>query len=466
MKIRILALFLVLCLLLSGCMNWMDGSYSSVKLHTERQNQPGDGAVAVSDYSELRNALAEMVERGAESMLINVAQMDQDAVQTDMDRAVLYILNTNPIGAYAVESIQYEQGTSSGQPALAVTVTYNQNRAELRGLKSAKSMTEAQSLVAEALTQCESKVVMRVNQFNATDFEQYVRDYMEENPQTVMELPQLTVSTFPESGTERVVEIMFTYQTARDDLQTMQARVRPLFTSAELYVSGNNAEYDKYSMLHAFLMERHEYQIETSITPSYSLLIHGVGNSRAFAVVYAAMCRRAGLECRVVTGTCNGEPLFWNIICVDGEYHHLDLLDCSHAGVFRVWGDEEMSGYVWDYSAYPQCGVYVDPAELTEPPTEPEGTEPTEPEWTEPSTEPEETEPTEPEETDPVEDPTEETTPVPDPPTEPTEVPEPTEPGTEPTEEPTEPDPTEPSAEPPGETEPEPTDDTTVPEET
>lgn len=453
MKIRILTLFLVLCLLLSGCMSWMDGSYSSVKLHTERQNQPGDGAIAVSGYTGLRDALAEMVESGAESVLMNVAQMDQDTVQTEMDRAVQYILNTNPIGAYAVESIRYEQGTSSGQPALAVTVQYNQNRAELRGLKSAKGMTEAQSLVAEALTQCESKVVMRVSQFRTADFEQYVRDYMEENPHTVMELPQLTVSTFPEVGTERVVEIVFTYQTGRDDLRTMQSRVRPLFTSAELYVSGTNAEYDKYSMLYTFLMERHEYQIETSITPSYSLLIHGVGDSRAFAVAYAAMCRRAGLECRVVTGTCNGEPLFWNIVCVDGEYHHLDLIDCSRAGAFRLWGDEEMSGYVWDYSAYPKCGIYVDPATLTEP------TEDTAP------TDPEETEPTE---ADPGEDPTEEATTPTDSTTEPTEVPtepETTEPVTEPTQEPTEP--SQPQEEPTEETEvTQTTEETTVPEET
>lgn len=448
MKIRIMALCLVLCLLLSGCGSWMDGSYSSVKPHTERQNQTGGEAITVADYNQLRQALAELVESGEETLLINVARMDQDTVVQNMDRAIQYVLEMNPIGAYAVESVEYDQGTSGGQPALAVTVRYNQNRAELRGLKSAKGMTEAQTLVAEALTQCESKVVMRVSQFRSADFEQYVQDYMEENPQTVMELPQLTVSTFPETGTERVVEIVFTYQTARDDLRNMQSRVRPLFTSAELYVSGNNAAYDKYSMLYTFLMERHEYQFETSITPSYSLLIHGVGNSRAFAVVFAAMCRRAGLECRVVSGTCNGESQFWNIICVDGEYHHLDLVNCSRNGMFQLWGDEEMSGYVWDYSAYPECGVYVDPASLTEP------TEDTAP------TDPEETNPTE---ADPGEAPTEGTTPETEATTEPTEVPETTVPESEPTEEPTEPDLTEPPTDPSEETEP--TEDTTVPEE-
>jgi len=377
MKIRIVTMCLALCLLLSGCGSWMDGSYSSVKLHTDRQDHTGGEAIAVSNYNELRQAMADLVENGGETLLINVAQMNQSMVTQNMDRAVRNILEMNPIGAYAVESVEYELGTSGGQQAVAVTLKYNQNRAELRNMKEAAGMTEAQEIIADALGDCESKVIMRVNQYRSTDFEQYVRDYMEQHPQTVMEMPQLTVSTYPETGNQRVVEIVFSYQTARDNLKNMQNRVRPLFTSAELYVSGNNADYDKYSLLYAFLMERHEYQYDTSITPAYSLLIHGVGDSRAFATVYAAMCRRAGLECTTVSGTGNGEPLFWNIICVDGVYHHLDLVDCGRNGRFLLRGDEEMSGYVWDYTANPECDPYIDPASLTEPTEEPEPTEPT-----------------------------------------------------------------------------------------
>ena len=398
MKIRITAMLLALCLLLSGCGSWMDGSYSSVKPHTQRQNQTGGEAIAASNYNELRQALSNLVESGGETLLINVAQMDQSFVTQNMDRAILSILEMDPIGAYAVESIEYEQGTSGGRQALAVTVRYNQNRAELRNMKVAEGMTQAQEIIADALDQCESKVIMLVERYQTTDFEQFVRNYMDEHPQSVMEMPQLTVSTYPESGTQRVVEIGFTYQTGRDNLKNMQTRVRPLFTSAELYVSGNNSDYDKYSLLYAFLMERHEYQHDTSITPSYSLLIHGVGDSRAFATVYAAMCRRAGLECLVVSGTANGEPMFWNMIRVNEQYHHLDLVACGQSGIFRLLGDEEMAGYVWDYSAYPECDSYVDPAEVTEQtePAEEPTSEPTE----EPTSEP--TEATE-EETDPTE---------------------------------------------------------------
>ena len=102
-------------------------------------------------------------------------------------------------------------------------------------------------------------------------------------------------------------------------------------------------------------MERFDYKVETSITPSYSLLRHGVGDSRAFATVYAAMCRAANLECIVVTGTRSGEPWSWNMICEDGYYWHVDLLNSNEKGKFEKKLDADMEGYVWDYSAYPLC---------------------------------------------------------------------------------------------------------------
>ena len=171
-----------------------------------------------------------------------------------------------------------------------------------------------------------------------------------------MEIPKVTVGVYG-TGASRVVELNFAYENSRDALQLMRSQVKPVFDAAEMYVSGDAADRQKYSQLYAFLMERFDYKVETSITPAYSLLHHGVGDSRAFATVYAAMCRKAGLECMVVTGTRSGEPWVWNIILDNGSYQHVDLLRCSDQNRFRTVADRDMEGYVWDYSAYPQCPV-------------------------------------------------------------------------------------------------------------
>jgi hypothetical protein len=199
-------------------------------------------------------------------------------------------------------------------------------------------------------------VVLLVERYSQFDLEQFVDDYARNNPQYVMEIPQVAVSVYPDSGTSRVLEITFSYENSRDNLRMMQSQVAPVFASASLYVSVSGSDFQKYSQLYVFLMERFDYEIVTSITPAYSLLCHGVGDQRAFATVFAAMCSRAGLECQVVTGTRDGKPWCWNIVKMEENYLHVDLIRCSQTGGFRQCSDEEMIGYVWDYSAYPQTG--------------------------------------------------------------------------------------------------------------
>lgn len=377
MRKGIPVLLLALCLVLSGCTSWMDGSYSSVHPYLEQNQQPDGQIISVSTYSQLRDALVDMVENGRENVLLNVAQIPQDRIPSNMQRATNYVMETNPFGAYAVEEITYEQGTSGGQSALSVTAVYNHNRSEIRRMKHAKTMDEAKDILTDALDQCESRVVLVAESYRNTDIPQFVKDYADNNPNMIMEVPQVTVNMYPEQGSERIVEVVFSYQSSRESLRNMQSRVRPLFTSAELYVSGNHEDQEKYGQLYAFLLERHDYTVETSITPCYSLLVHGVGDSKAFATVYAAMCRRAGLECVVVSGTWEGESLFWNIIRDGDQYRHVDLLRCNREGHFSKLTDADMEGYVWDYSAYPQCIVpeVTEPTESTEPA---EVTEPTE----------------------------------------------------------------------------------------
>lgn len=372
MKRKIICLVAALCLLLTGC-SWFDGSYVHVTPHQEQGSSGEMEAVAASNYTQLVAVLEEMVTSGTESGVINVANYDKDMVEVNMIAAARYIRDMHPIGAYAVEDVDYEIGTNSGKPAIAVTFSYRHSRIEIQKIQKVATMEEAEAAIGVALDDCDASVVLQVEEFADADFSQLVQDYAEKHPESVMEPPQVTAGIYG-SGTARVVELVFTYQNSREMLRQMQAQVQPVFDSAVLYVSGEGSDNQKYSQLYAFLMERFNYKLETSITPAYSLLRHGVGDSRAFAIVYASMCRQAGLECMTVTGTRNGEPRTWNIVQDNEHYYHVDLLRSSTSGGFREYPDTEMSGYVWDYSAYPECPVvYVVTEETAE--TEPDEAE-------------------------------------------------------------------------------------------
>ena len=348
---KLIILILSLAMLLSGC-SWLDGEYHSVKPHTAQSVKPSNNVIMVADYLQLRDALINMVNSGKQKAAFYSNSIPMDEIDQYMNTAIMHLRQICALGAYAVEDVTYEAGISGEFTAVAVTVNYIQGRQEIQGIKKVNNMEDLEGMIRFAVNQCDASTVIHVSQYEDLDVELLVQEYADENPHLCMEIPQVTVNTYPERGEDRVVEISFSYTTSRDALRIMQNMVTPIFSAAELYVQGSEEEQQKYEQLYAFLMERFDYKIETSITPAYSLLRYGVGDSKAFAMVYKTMCQNADLQCQVVSGTRDGEAHYWNLIRFDGTDYHVDLLASNEAGEFTLMLPEEMSGYVWDYSLY------------------------------------------------------------------------------------------------------------------
>lgn len=372
---RRMATLLLVSLLLSGC-GFADGIYVSVTPHQEQKQIWYPTAITASNYLDMMDALVGMVASGTESATIHLTQYPAYAVESGMSVAIHNVMENDPVGSYAVDHITYEVGFRGGQPAVAVQIAYLHNRSEIRQIRKVSTMEDVRRIIENTLENYDSGVVMLVENYASWDLAQIVEDFAEENPDLVMEVPQVATGVYG-SGRQRVLELSFAYQTSRDSLRQMKYQVKPVFDAAALYVSADASHWQKYSQLYGFLMERFDYSIATSITPAYSLLHHGVGDSRAFARVFAAMCTDAGLECQIVKGTRSGEPWSWNLVCDNGYYYHVDLLRCNEAGRYQQKTDAQMQDYVWDYSAYPPCTGKQQQPEYTQPQPQPqEETEP------------------------------------------------------------------------------------------
>lgn len=349
-SISLVTVLILICTLLTGCGFWMDGEYASVTPHVEQNFHEEAQVVEASSPEQIRNALAGFVEKGWTSGVISVSPINDATLRYNMDEAIKYTMSSTPVGAYAVEMIDYEVGTNGGVKALAVSISYRNDRTAVADIKAAEQMSDATDILYSALRAYSPGVTVLVDQYTPTDVEQMIRDYCYKNPDVVMQAPEVTASVYPDNGDCRIVDVAFTYQTSKEALRHMQDLVTPVFTSAELYVQGAAQVREKYAQIQAFLMERFEYTIDTTNTPAYSLLLTGVGDCEAFARVYAAMCRRADLECYVITGTRRGEPWSWNLIYFRGGYYHLDLLESTE---FSPLHKSEMVDYVWDDAAFP-----------------------------------------------------------------------------------------------------------------
>lgn len=359
MKCTALAYLLALCLLLAGCGTFMDGEFIWQQDHPIQPSPEGGQNISVADSQQLYDALTGCIETGIEQITMSVVQYDRDLLEDDVAQTIDRLMQDNPVAAYAVQEISYELGTVGGEPVLALQVQYLHDKQQIKKIIAVADNKEALTSIYTSLNACDSAVVIRIHDYQEVDFLQIVEDYAMRFPQYLMETPQVTVNIYPDHGKDRVVELRFVYQTSRDILRGMQDQVRILFNASVDMVSVTEEASEKYSQLYALLMERFQnFTVGTSITPAYSLLVHGVGDAKTVAAVYAAMCRYAGMECLIVTGTRAGEPWYWNIVCIDDMYFHVDLLRSMDAGALLLLTDAIIDeGYVWDFTAYPQSPV-------------------------------------------------------------------------------------------------------------
>ena len=122
MRNKLFAVTLVLCLILSGCTAWPDGSYVSVKPHADAGLLQDQTITEVKSYNQLNAALLNLVEQGKTKLTVSVEKYDKALLEPELKKAIHNVRNNNPIGAYAVDNIVYEFGVTSGMSALSVTV--------------------------------------------------------------------------------------------------------------------------------------------------------------------------------------------------------------------------------------------------------------------------------------------------------------------------------------------------------
>lgn len=353
MKYRfIICICLAMTLLLGGC-SLYDGRYVHVVPHQFQAGQSQSQTLRAANYEQLCDVLGSLVADGTTNAAILIDLMPEGQIDSILSAAADYIRNEHPVGAFALDDIVMEVGTSRGNLAVAADLTYHRSTVEIRQVIYAGDISQARSEIEQALASYRPRIALSIAQYQPTDFAQMVTDLSRENIQTIMECPHVAEEVYG-SGDARLVELNFTYENSRDALRAMQVQVQPIFNAASLYVSGDSAPRQKYAQLYAFLMERFDYTLETSITPAYSLLQHGVGDSRTFALVYAAMCRNAELPCDVITGTRYGEPWVWNRIQDEENEYYVDLIRCAQGGGFWEMKPSDLNGYVWDYSELAQ----------------------------------------------------------------------------------------------------------------
>ena len=341
MKNRITAVGLALCLgfSASGCASMLERSYSSSTHHVDRPTIAEDPSVLrVEDYRELVSAVLYLVSEGAQTGVIQLYDYS-GPVEEDLPAACLEVTAQDPLGAYCVDYIKHEYTRVLSYYQATLDIHYRRTQEQVRSMVRVTGTGAIRTELRQALTRFAPEVVLRVAYFS--EDADFIRDLIHqtyyEDPAFALGYPEAEISLYPDSGRERVVEILLTYPESADELLRKSEALARELENAEVGEPLSAAPAQE--ALRA-LWARAAYAPDGGST-AYDALVSGVADDQGMALGFALLAPGS----RVVEGSRRGEPRFWNSL--EGERETLYLDPSEGTGALYTAGELFDQGYRW-----------------------------------------------------------------------------------------------------------------------
>ncbi len=128
----------------------------------------------------------------------------------------------------------------------------------------------------------------------------------------------------------------------RDSSTRIEERIREWLSGAPV---GDDYETVKY--LYEYLILHTEYELGCADNQNIrSVLLNGKSVCQGYAKTFQLLCQRMGIGALLVTGMIGGQRHGWNMVCMDGQWYHID----------PTWGD---ASYRQAETGYPQTSFPV-----------------------------------------------------------------------------------------------------------
>lgn len=354
--------------LLTGCGSLFDRRSSSVTTHQEQSASEEDASILRAEtYADLVSCVQHFVSMGQPSGTVHVYKYSGD-IESDLEKACAEVQNEDPLGAYALNGIEYSYSRIISYYECTFHFSYRRGVADIAAIVSAYGNGMIRDLIQETLSAFDDSLAIRTSSFytERTNLYTLVQEAYYASPATAMGYPDVSISVYPDSGETRIVEFTFTYEWTQ---ATLKQRAQEVAAAAATLVGQDTAADSTVAgLLYSRLLQQTTYRADGS-SNVYSALCLGSAGSEGIALAYSLLCQQAGIQCQLVKGTLAGEPHCWNIITLGEESWHLDVTRADPQTEF-LHGDATMTalGYSWSQEDYPVCGG--------EPQTAPPETEP------------------------------------------------------------------------------------------
>ena len=363
MNKRVAALLLAFSLLLlSGCSAMLERSYVSSAAHVDYSTTEDSSILRAETYQGLVNSILYFVNEHSYSGTIRLYNYTGD-VESDLSNACQEVLSRDPLGAYAVRAIDYDSTRILTYYEVELRMSYSRSAASVEAIQSVTGTSGLRQELARMITALRSSTTVRVSYFSGDveSIESLFWLTYYSTPLSVYATPRVSVSLYPKSGSQRIVEISVIWPATPT---TMEQRGRRMEESIAQLMEAQPPAQDAYTFEELVALLRSVTAYDPQGSSDILETLSGVpAGDLGLLLTMELLCQQTGLEVTMVSGTDGAsEPCFWLIIGTDTGYRHLlpqtlrpdDDPDAPPPALFT---DEELTrlGYLWPSQLYPAC---------------------------------------------------------------------------------------------------------------
>ena len=344
---------LLLLSLLTACTSQQ--VYISIEPHNmESDARSGDSAgTTIHDYAGLRSAMLSLVRDSAESGTIR-AEGYEGTIADDLAQAVYDITHTDPLGAYAVDYMTYDYSKIVSSYEIHMSITYRRTTEEIASVVYVEDNAAMEDKITDAMSSYSGLLRLRVGIFQETDFDALVQNIYRAHPEFALELPELTVSSYPDSGTQRILELQFDYENPPDVLEACREEMTAALENISYIYGGNPTQsvctrrFYRRVTRDGSLVTQQE-QLGTFVNSVYGALIEGNATSYGYAQAFSMLMNSKDIPCAVVEGTYLGQAHSWCRIVLEEGVMYADpsalLMDGGDIPMLMEYTELSFYGY-------------------------------------------------------------------------------------------------------------------------
>ncbi len=200
------------------------------------------------------------------------------------------------------------------------------------------SASEWKNAINEATSTLTRSITLNINGFNEEEYElSHISDYnisiKAEGTLKSNNTANITY-TFTYSPNYKIMQAYYDSSLLSALTNDELAALMRAYCIISQIITEDMTDYEKELAIHDYIIKNYQYDVEAAtnseanVVRTHSItgmLLDGKGVCEAYSNTFMLLCRMAGLNCQLATGTLDGVKHQWNIVELNGEYYNVDL---------------------------------------------------------------------------------------------------------------------------------------------